>query len=193
VEDQKKEPIKPVINASAREQKEPLGKKLKRIFLSEDIDNVGSYVFIEVLVPALKDLCAKLIENTVNIALFGNGARPLNRGNNQQRSAALYWNSSVGQTRPFASQQRSSVPKSSNNFRDLIYDTKAEAERVLDSMVELISTYGVCTVQDLYSLSNMESNNYTNNDFGWMDLKGSRIIRVRDGWLLELPKPVLID
>lgn len=193
-EEKPKKVVTPVISSKPKEVKETLGQKFKRVFLSEDVDNVGSYIFLDVLVPAVKDLFASLIENTVNVALFGSTSRHTYRGGSNQQRASLYWNSSVGQSRGFAqpAQQRP-TNKAANNFRDLIYDTRKEAEDVLESLVELISLYGVATIQDLYAASNMTSNNFTNNDYGWLDLSSAKIIRSRDGWVLELPKPILID
>lgn len=179
-----------VVDAKPKLQKEPLGKKVKRIFFSEDVDNVGSFIFIDVLVPAIKDLLASIVENTVNVALFGSGSTRrsyLSRGNPQQR-ANLYWNSSVGNQRPYANER----PRSTNNFREIIYETQADASRVLDGMMELVSSYGLASIADLYSFSNLSSDNYTNNDYGWTNLRGSRVVRVRDGYILELPKPTLL-
>lgn len=179
-----------VVDAKPKLQKEPLGKKIKRVFFSEDVDNVGSFIFIDVLVPAIKDLLASIVENTVNVALFGSGSTRrsyLSRGNPQQR-ANLYWNSSVGNQRPYANER----PRSTNNFREIIYETQADASRVLDGMMELVSSYGLASIADLYSFSNLSSDNYTNNDYGWTNLRGSRVVRTRDGYILELPKPTLL-
>lgn len=187
---QQQRKVTSVVDAKPKLQKEPLGKKVKRIFFSEDVDNVGSFIFIDVLVPAIKDLLASIVENTVNVALFGSGSTRrsyLSRGNPQQR-ANLYWNSSVGNQRPYANER----PRSTNNFREIIYETQADASRVLDGMMELVSSYGLASIADLYSFSNLSSDNYTNNDYGWTNLRGSRVVRVRDGYILELPKPTLL-
>ena len=187
---QQQRKVTSVVDAKPKLQKEPLGKKVKRIFFSEDVDNVGSFIFIDVLVPAIKDLLASIVENTVNVALFGSGSTRrsyLSRGNPQQR-ANLYWNSSVGNQRPYSNER----PRSANNFREIIYETQADASRVLDGMMELVSSYGLASIADLYSFSNLSSDNYTNNDYGWTNLRGSRVVRVRDGYILELPKPTLL-
>lgn len=187
---QQQRKVTSVVDAKPKLQKEPLGKKIKRVFFSEDVDNVGSFIFIDVLVPAIKDLLASIVENTVNVALFGSGSTRrsyLSRGNPQQR-ANLYWNSSVGNQRPYANER----PRSTNNFREIIYETQADASRVLDGMMELVSSYGLASIADLYSFSNLSSDNYTNNDYGWTNLRGSRVVRTRDGYILELPKPTLL-
>ena len=179
------------MQGQTRVKKESLGTKFKRIFLSEDVDNVGSFILLDVLVPAIKDTFASIIENTVNVALFGSsrGRAYGQRSVSPQARANLYWNSSVGNPRPYANEPR---PKSSNNFREIIYDTQTDANRVLDSMIDLVSTYGVASISDLYSFSGLSSDNFTNNDYGCTNLQGARVVRARDGYVLELPKPILL-
>jgi len=184
-----------VVEGKARVRKEHLGTKLKRIFFSEDIDNVGSFILLDVLVPAIKDTFASIIENTVNVALFGSsrGRAYGQRGASPQARANLYWNSSVGNQRPYANEPR---PSSANNFREIIYETKKDASRALDGIMELVSSYGVASIADLYSVSGLTSDNFTNNDYGWTNLQGSTIERLyEDGriyYSLKLPKPILL-
>ena len=183
------------MQGQARVLKEPLGAKLKRIFLSEDVDNVGSFILLDVLVPAIKDTFASIIENTVNVALFGSSRSRAygQRGASPQSRANLYWNSAVGNQRPYANEQR---PSSANNFRDIIYETKEDASRALDGIMELVSSYGVASIADLYSVSGLTSDNFTNNDYGWTNLQGSTIERLYVNrklyYRLELPKPILL-
>lgn len=180
-----------VVQGQTKVRKEPLGTRLKRIFFSEDVDNVGSFILLDVLVPAIKDTFASIIENAVNVALFGSsrGRAYGQRNASPQARANLYWNSAVGNNRPYANDPK---PRSANNFREIIYDTQTDANRVLDSMMDLVSTYGVASISDLYSFSGLSSDNFTNNDYGWTNLQGSRVVRARDGYVLELPKPILL-
>lgn len=189
-----KNPIKAVAKGTI--SKESLAAKFRRIFLSPDINNVGEFIFVEVFVPAIKDLIVNIIENTVNVAFFGNSSkRPYvigRQANNPQQRAAIYWNSSVGQSRPYANQQQSQPQqqiRAANNFRDITYPDKISAEAVLNELYSLISQYGRATVADLYSLSSVSSDNFTNNDYGWTNLQGSTVARSRDGYILDLPKP----
>lgn len=172
-------------------RKEPLGTRLKRIFLSEDVDKVGEFVFLHVLVPGIQDIVSSIVENALNISIFGlnRGKEYGQRNTSSQARANLYWNSSVGNQRQYANEPR---PRSSNNFREIIYDTQADANRVLDSMIDLVSTYGVASISDLYSFSGLSSDNFTNNDYGWTNMQGARVVRARDGYVLELPKPILL-
>ena len=54
-------------------------------------------------------------------------------------------------------------------------------------MNELIDTYDVVSVADLYDLVG-KSCNYTDNKYGWTNIRNAEPIRVRDGYLLKMPK-----
>ena len=80
-----------------------------------------------------------------------------------------------------------------NGFHGLfVFDTRKEAEEVLDRMDDLIDTYGVVSVADLYDLVGI-SGNYTDNKYGWTNLRNADVQRVRDGYLLKLPKALPFD
>ena len=70
--------------------------------------------------------------------------------------------------------------------------SEGEAEDVLSRMDELIDTYGVVSVADLYDLVGI-SCNYTDNKYGWTNLRNAEPVRVRDGYMLKLPKALPID
>ena len=70
--------------------------------------------------------------------------------------------------------------------------SEGEAEDVLSRMDELIDTYGVVSVADLYDLVGI-SCNYTDNKYGWTNIRNVEPIRVRDGYMLKLPKAMPID
>ena len=54
-------------------------------------------------------------------------------------------------------------------------------------MDELIDTYGQVSVADLYDLVG-KSCNYTDNNYGWTNLRNAEPVRVRDGYMLKMPK-----
>ena len=59
-------------------------------------------------------------------------------------------------------------------------------------MIDLIDEYGVVSVKDLYSYAGKKTD-YTKEKYGWYDLSNASVERVREGYLLKLPKPVVID
>ena len=63
---------------------------------------------------------------------------------------------------------------------------------MLDRMNEIVETYGLVKVADLYDLVGLTCN-YTDNKYGWTSLRTADIVRVRDGYTLKLPKAMPID
>ncbi len=57
--------------------------------------------------------------------------------------------------------------------------------------MEYIDKYGSATIADLYELLGKKSE-YTDNDYGWKDLSTSSQRRVREDYLLELPRPICL-
>ena len=58
-------------------------------------------------------------------------------------------------------------------------------------MDELIDTYGIVSVADLFDLVGI-TGNYTDNKYGWKNISNAKAIRVWDGYILSLPKAIPI-
>ena len=85
--------------------------------------------------------------------------------------------------------------KSYKNDRkyELVYETRADAEDVLNGMSEIIDKYGFVTVADLYDISGLPGVYYTDSIIGWKgSIKESTIKKVRDGYVIDLPKPEVL-
>ena len=59
-------------------------------------------------------------------------------------------------------------------------------------MDELIDRYEVVSVADLYELVGI-TGNYTDNKYGWTNIRNAEVVRVRDGYVLKLPKATPIN
>ena len=78
------------------------------------------------------------------------------------------------------------------DYDDIILESRGEAEDVLERMDELIATYQVVSVADFYDLVGV-SGNYTDNKYGWTDIRNASVIRVRDGYMIKLPKALPLN
>ena len=56
-------------------QKKSLGQKFGETFLSDESEGVGSYIFNDVLIPALKDTFVDMVEGAINMAFYGDTRR----------------------------------------------------------------------------------------------------------------------
>lgn len=75
----------------------------------------------------------------------------------------------------------------------IVFDTKADAEKILEQMQEIIDTYGCVCIQDYYDLCNVSINHYREGKWGWTTLHGIEISQYKDGWHIDFPKAVPVS
>ena len=86
-----------------------------------------------------------------------------------------------------------STRRSGIDYDDIVFDTRGDAESVLDAMHDIIAQYGTVSVADLYDLARVPNDNFTMNRYGWTNLNGAQPVRVRDGYILKLPRVVPLN
>lgn len=77
------------------------------------------------------------------------------------------------------------------HFDTIVFDSREKAENVLETLKEIINEYGLVTVADLHESAGLDIS-YTENKYGWVNLKEAKIVRVRQGYKLVLPETVPI-
>ena len=155
-------------------------------FISEDAKNIKSYVIGDVLIPTAKKVISEVITNVVDIILYG-GSRGTSR--RSQADRVSYVSYSNRDSRPY---RESRQLDSGYSLDDIILATRAEAEDVLLRMDEIMAQYGLVRVADFYDLVGVEGR-YTDNNYGWLNIRTAEIVRVRDGYKIKLPRAVPID
>lgn len=163
--------------------------KLTDVFISEDVNNVKEHVFMEILVPSIKKALSDIVKDAIDMILYGESGRSRGRGTNA--SYVSYDRFSARRDEPRDNRMRAS--RTAYSYDEIIFNSRADVEEVLTGLDEIISQYGYARVADLYDLAGITSNNYTDNNYGWMNLVSAEPARVRDGWVLRLPKAVSID
>ena len=163
--------------------------KLKDIFVSEDIKSVKSYIFMDVLVPAIKDAIEDIVTNGIRMILRGDTSARRSSSTASKISYRDYYDGDRRNNDRFRNETRS-VTKYS--YDDIILESKGEAEAVLERMSEIIDIYGMVRVAALYDLVGV-TGDYTDNKYGWTNLRNAEPIRVSNGYMLKLPKAGPID
>lgn len=191
-----RKPAEKVVSGTASKQKKSLGKQVKEAMVG-DVEEVRSYLLWDVLVPAVKDTMVDLIKAFAEGIFHSNGSRQRSNGYIQRQgptSYVSYSSYSNGYSRP--QQQRpmrgSYNPRSAYDFSGIVYDSRADAENVLNALAERTMVYGMASVADLYELSGISSS-YTDTDWGWAEVSGASVERVRDGYVINLRKPERLD
>lgn len=180
-----KKEIKKVVKGPVKTRKKSSFHKLSDVFISEDANNVKSYVFMDVLVPTIKKAIVDIVSDGINMIFFGEKGR---RKSGSSTSYVSYRSYSDKDRRYSNDEIRS---RTGYSYDDIVIPTRGEAEEVLLQMEDLIETYDVVSVADLYDLVGKESR-YTDNHYGWTNIRNAEPIRVRDGYILKLPKAMPI-
>jgi hypothetical protein len=72
--------------------------------------------------------------------------------------------------------------------RDLILSERADAETLVERLIDIIDTYDVASVMDLNEILGLPSTPI-DNKWGWTSLGKVEIRQVREGYLVDLPPP----
>ena len=164
-----------VVKNSVTEKKPSKARKFASLIVPEDVEDIRDYIWNEVVVPATKNI----ISDVIDTILFGSiGGRRGNRGGRTNYNKIS--------TR--RSDDRTSVRRSSN-FKEVIFDSAGDAEEVLDCMDEILEKYGSVRVADYNELVG-KSGSYTDNRYGWDDLRDARVVRDGGGYRIKLPRPL---
>lgn len=162
-------------------------RKLTDVFISEDIVNVKSYILMDVLVPAIKKAIYDIVVNSLDMSLYGG------RGGNGKRPTADkvsyrdYGSSSRRDDRGHVGNRTTS----GYSYDDIVLETRGEAEAVLSRMDELMDEYQIVRVADLYDLVGI-TGEYTDNNYGWTNIRNASVERVRDGYKIKMPRALPI-
>lgn len=182
-EEEKK--VEKVITGKVKTKKRSFFSKFKDEIISQDAKSIKSFVFGDVLIPSIKKAISDIVTNGIEIILYGE-----TKGRRSTADRVSY--RSYYDYRNSRSDDRNISISSAYNFDDIILDTRGEAQEVLDRMDELMDTYGLVRVADFYDLVGI-TGNYTDNKYGWTNLRNASVVRVRDGYLIKMPRAVPID
>lgn len=147
-------------------------------FVADETQDIKTYLFKDVVVPTIK----KTITDVVDMILYGGSSKRKLPGS--RVSYRSYYDE------PRTSRIESRVGPG-YSFKDVIIDTRGEAEEVLTQLHELIETYSIASVADFYDLVGI-SGDYTDNKYGWTNLASADVVRVRDGYQIKLPRALPI-
>lgn len=183
--------IRRVVKKKATMKKKSLGSKVAETFVGDDVADVKEYIIFDVLIPAIKNIVVDSVTSGVNMLLFGNSERkPTNihrDGGYSRVSYGSYYDKPSRSNR----HQGTSVIRTID-FEQMIFDSRVDAESVLDEMADIVARYNFVSVADVCTMTGVESR-YTYNNYGWTDVSAGYVKRVRDGYIIDLPSPRPFD
>lgn len=183
--------VERVTSANAVRRRRSLGKQFKHTFFGGDAHTAMEYMITSVILPSVKEMLVEAMSSGFERLIYGD-SRP-RRGAPMGPLGQISYNRMSASRRP---DDRPPLPprmsrqaRARHAFDEIVIQSRQEAEEVLDRLYDLVSRYDSATLADLYELTGLESS-HVDHKWGWSDLHGSAIGRVRGGgYLLDLPEP----
>lgn len=187
--EQQEKKVEKVVTGKVQLQKKSGFQKMFENIVSEDASNVGSYIFGEVLIPAIKKALSDIVRDGIDIILYGNTGGRSGRSSNV---TYVNYNRMSSDRRDNGRRETESL-STRTDYRNCVFENRQDAEDALAQLDDLIDNYGRASIADLYSTIGIHGN-YTDRNYGWTNLRNAEIVRARGGgWLLKLPRAMVID
>lgn len=168
-----------------------LASKFVGTFIENDIQTVKEWIVTDVIIPGLKNAISDILIGAVEMT-FGGGRS--DRRSHGSRDIYSYNRVSSNKKSDRDSRSRRDGREEDCDYRDIILESRGEAESVIDAMLDDIERYESVSVGALYEFIGKSSNaSFQDYKWGWTNLRDASVRRVRDGYKLDLPKPEPIN
>lgn len=191
--------VESVVSGEVASRRKPLSRRFREVFIGGDTKSVIGYVLSDVLLPQAREMFVEAVSSGFERLIYGEnrpgrryGSRPTTTtpGPTNYTRYGVRGNNPIG--RQGQEDRRPTATVRTHELDDILLATRVEAETVIDRMYDLLRDYESVTVADLRSLIGWSSS-YTDQKWGWIDLHGAEVRRVRDGYVLILPKTISLD
>ena len=181
---QSEKKVEAVVVGTAKTRKKGELQKFVNEFVPGNFSIIKSDILRNIIVPSLKKAVSDIVKVGIDMILYD--------GKQTQSSKVSYRNYYDRDNDKVRA--GSSINRCNNlDYDDILFETRGDAETVLDAMNDIISQYGIVTISDLYDLARVPNDNFTLNRYGWSSISGACAIRVRDGYILKLPRAIPIN
>lgn len=183
--EEREKKVDKVVKGKVTMKKKPWWSKL----INDDIDSIGTYIKDEVLIPRIKSTIVDTINGSTE-RIFGVGRT------SSAPSNTFYKTANTNYSKMHKREEAQPKKTSKFEFKDIIFESRSDAEDVKDQIEAIIDTYGTASVADLYDLLgvNQDQVDFTDNYYGWYigDVKGFSVHYVNNGYRLNIPRPTVI-
>ena len=187
-----KKKVDKVVSGSVKTKKKSSLSKFADTFIEEDKDTVIGYLLSEVLIPSFKKMVSDTIKTGIDKMLYGDAEVSRSNSPASKISYSKYYNDKSS----YSSRSSSTAPvanrRDTYEYNNIVLETRGDAEAVLMGMDDIIAKYEIVSVADLYDLVGI-AGSYTDYKYGWTDIRSARIERVRDGYVIRMPKALPLD
>lgn len=172
------------VSGNVKVKKKSEFRKLADIFIAEDLSTIKSYIIRDVLIPTIKKALSEIIKGGSDMLLYGES---------KKSSSPATKISYMGYYKEQNNNPRPVVTRQTYEYEDLIFDTRGDAEAVIQSLQDIIDEYQIVRVAELYELAGVTNFANTANSYGWTNINEAKVVMTRDGYVIKLPKPMPIN
>ena len=175
-----------VISGEVKVKNRITPKKIIQTFFTEDLEDVKTHVVFDILIPKVKDAVVDSILNTIEMIFYGEVRRRTTVATNTSPIRTISYDkmskkSETSPSRPTPGPRRGFHPE------DYVFESSADAQKVLDMMCDVLEQYGSVSASDFCEFAGV-SCEYTLQNYGWRDLSDAKIARAGGGlWVIDLP------
>ena len=200
--EERKTKAKNIIKTKAVKRKKSFGKQFTDLFVGADGGNMSTYVIQDIVIPTAKGIIRDVteaitdaIKNGIEMQLFGehSNRRDSRRSGyySESKPRVNYTNySESSYSRPNRQKPTYGRPAAKNKqFDEVVVESHREASDVIQELMSRLHEYNEVSVEDLHDLVGITSE-FVDGYYGWYNLNTARVKRVRDGYMIDLPKPV---
>lgn len=193
---QKKE--KPDLKCVVSGKSKPVPKSLwSKVFVGikpASGQTMKSFIFDEIVTPLIQRAVVEGVTGAINYLVKGDAYADRKNNSSFGKSYINYNGISSGKSNANGSQYVYSGKNSGMEIENVWFESRVDAQRVLDEMQNVIANYDILTVNGFYDIIGRTNIiDPSNEKFGWSDLRNAYITASRGGWVIHLPHPMPID
>ena len=152
------------------------------------------FIFDEIVTPLIQRAVVEGVTGAINYLVKGDAYADRKNNNSFGKSYINYNGISSGKSNANGSQYVYSGKNSGMEIENVWFESRVDAQRVLDEMQSVIAGYDILTVNGFYDIIGRTNIiDPSNEKFGWSDLRNAYITASRGGWVIHLPHPMPID
>lgn len=200
---------KPIVKINQDDvKKKSIGRQFLSSLITSDMGIIGENLS-NIFIGAVQDTAIDVGCTFITMLFRGDGTRPVSRKwnssfsgwnqNNKTNYGTIHRTTDTGIFRGSMERKSYEEPtawprRNTMDYMDIPFQSRPDAEKVLDAMRDILDQYPSVSVADFYDLVGYNyGNNYTCNNYGWTDLSEVTITWSRGAWYITLPRAVVIN
>lgn len=186
----KEKVLLPVIVGEASPTKPTLGSKFHDALVGDDARSVGRYVLADVVLPSIRNLIVDVTKRGIERLVYGDST-PRRPDNSRGVVSYSSYSSPYRVGSGYGSGYGKPAPpahKISTSRDSYTFELREDAMLVVDTLNDIIESYGTASVSDLRELIGLKTDS-VDNRWGWTTPVKADIRQTRNGWVLEMPAP----